>query len=120
MPKLSNHAIALFKHGVDLQSPHLALLSILEAALELVLLPENDFSWSSWENADDAQAEIQALIATLRSGGSPEQRQVSILFAVTGPLQELSMSSGWSAPYLQLAQWFDQVEALIWPPHRHR
>jgi hypothetical protein len=42
---------ALIHNGVDLGNPRHGLIHVLEAALELVSLPDNDFSWSSWADA---------------------------------------------------------------------
>ena len=53
-------------------------------------------------------------MASVSSGVMPEQLKVSVLFAVTGPLQELSLSSGWAQVFVRLAALFDDVEALIW------
>ncbi|WP_161599681.1 hypothetical protein [Pseudomonas arsenicoxydans] len=39
---------------------------------------------------------------------------VAVLFAPTGPLQELCMSSGWAETYLKVAGKFDEVERLLW------
>lgn len=87
---------------------------ILESALELVSLPDNDFCWSSWENADEGKIEIESIIQLLASGGLPDKLTVSVLFAPTGPLQEVSLSSGWGDPFLKVAEKFDEVEKLIW------
>lgn len=105
---------ALIHQGADLSKPLDALAHVLESALELISIPDNDFSWSSWVDASAAQAEIGALIEQVQSGGLPEKIKVSVLFAPTGPLQEVSLSSGWAEAFLKVAEKFDEVEALIW------
>lgn len=87
---------------------------VLEAALELVSLPDNDFCWSSWTGQEQASAELRGLIATLQAGRLPERSSVAVLFAVTGPLQEVSLSSGWAQTFLKVADRFDEVAALLW------
>jgi hypothetical protein len=105
---------ALIHQGVDMSNPHGALVTVLESALELVSLPDNDFAWSSWADAAEAQAEIRSLIEQVQSGALPERVAVSVLFAPTGPLQEVSLSSGWAEPFLKVAERFDEIETLVW------
>lgn len=85
------------------------LITVLEEARALLMRPDNDFAWSSWEDRDDALAEVDALIARLRAGELPEARSLSVLFAPTGPLQEVSISSGWGDTFLLLARRFDDA-----------
>ena len=66
---------------------------------------ENDFSWSSWSNADQAIAEIDSIIAALEIGSIPP---IGVLFAPTGPIQKVSLSSGWRNEFLKLADRFDK------------
>lgn len=73
----------------------------------LVSLPDNDFSWSGWTDASDALAEIDAAERAIAATGSA--RSLDIVFAPTGPLQELSMSSGWANAFLALANFFDRA-----------
>jgi len=81
------------------------LLDIFYRARDLVALPRNDFAWSSWRDAKHALEEIDAIIEALRRGEAPTG--MAILFAPTGPMQELSLSSGWGNRFLGLAQEFD-------------
>jgi hypothetical protein len=37
---------------------------------------------------------------------------IEVLFAPTGPIQEVSMSSGWSREFLRLAERFDEAYAI--------
>jgi hypothetical protein len=69
--------------------------------------PENDFTWSSWKNAEAALREIDAVIARVSRGEMPDQRQLAVLFAPTGPIQEVSVSSGWGEMFLELAARLD-------------
>ena len=109
-----DRAKELIHQGVDLNNPLHGLAHILETVLELVSLPDNDFAWSSWADASEAKAEIQSLIELVQSGALPERIKVSVLFAPTGPLQEVSLSSGWAEPFLKVAEKFDEIEAHIW------
>lgn len=83
------------------------LLDILQRARELAARAENDFAWSSWRDTEHAVEEIDGLISRLQTGELPAASEMSILFAPTGPMQELALSSGWGNRFLQLATEFD-------------
>ena len=80
------------------------LIAVMRDARKLLALPENDFTWSSWEDREAALAEVDEHIATLERGSVPN---LSVLFLPTGPIQEVSLSSGWGAEFLSLAERFD-------------
>jgi len=95
-------------------APEAQLAQLLEATLELVELPDNDFSWSSWRDATHASGELGEYLAQVRSGRLPSRLDLSVIFATTGPLQELSLSSGWADAFLKLADRFDSLESKLW------
>jgi hypothetical protein len=89
------------------------LVNVLREGRSLLARPGNDFAWSSWADAGAALAEADALIATLEAGRLPSRLTVSVLFAPTGPIQEVSISSGWGEEFMALAARCDAaVEAL--------
>lgn len=85
------------------------LLQVLRLAREFLALPANDFSWSSWQDADAAFREIDGLIGIIETGKLPRRESISILFLPTGPIQEVSISSGWADEFLMLAEKADDV-----------
>lgn len=89
------------------------LISVFEEAVRFVLLPENDFSWSSWEDEEHASRELSGVIERLRSGEPTRNISMEIYFVVTGPLQELSLRSGWSQNFLDLADRFDSAIEVL-------
>lgn len=82
------------------------LLEILMKVRELLARPDADFSWSSWSDADEALEEIDGIIRRVEYGLFPE---MVVLFAPTGPIQEVSLSSGWGDEFIKLAERFDEV-----------
>ncbi|WCN11005.1 hypothetical protein [Marinomonas mediterranea] len=103
-------------HGtIDESDPYVSLVHVLESAIELVQIPDNDFCWSCWEDSIEATKEITKLLNMAKSYTLPERVKVGLLFAPTGPLQEVSLSSGWAEPLLKVAEKYDQVEKLLWP-----
>jgi hypothetical protein len=73
----------------------------------LLAQPSNDFTWSSWKDADAALAEVDSIIAQLRAGVRLDPTDLSVIFAPTGPAQEVSISSGWGEAFIAVADQFD-------------
>jgi len=86
-----------------------ALLDILSEVRTFLARPENDFGWSSWEDAEAALEEVDGLIASLRAGDLPDTLTMHVLFTVAGPIQEVSLNSGWGNRFLELAERFDEA-----------
>jgi hypothetical protein len=84
-----------------------AVLKLLQETRALLARPENNFAWSSWENGEAALEEIDSLIASVRSGALSDPTQFVWLFGPTGPIQEVSVSSGWGDTFLELATRID-------------
>ena len=91
------------------------LVAVLQAARRLLDRPGNDFVWSDWSGRDAALNEVDALITRIVDGELPPRLDVSVLFAPTGPIQEVSLSSGWANTFLALGERFDAVERRLWP-----
>jgi hypothetical protein len=83
-----------------------ALLAVLDDVRALLALPDNDYSWSSFGDAEAALAELAGLRAGVVAG-SPDVFTLRVLFAPTGPIQEVSLSSGWGHEFLAVAERFD-------------
>jgi hypothetical protein len=90
------------------------LVNVLRQARALLALPGNDFAWSSWEDASVALAELDRQIAAVESGQLPPRLDLAVLFGPTGPIQEVSISSGWGYAFLTLSARFDAVEGQVY------
>ena len=87
------------------------LIRVLEEARRWLALPGNDFVWSSWADQAAALREVDEGLAAVTRG---EQADLTILFAPTGDIQEVSLSSGWGQEFLVLARRFDAAwEAYV-------
>jgi hypothetical protein len=86
------------------------LIAILREARAFLALEGNDFSWSSWRDQNQAISEIDTIIRELEKGSVPDMR---ILFVPTGPIQEVSLSSGWGNEFLELANRFDKEYEIV-------
>jgi hypothetical protein len=83
------------------------LIAVFQELRDLLARPGNNFDWSSWEDAGQALAEIDSVLQSLPTRGG--ELPSSVLFAPTGPAQEVSLSSGWGPEFLALADRFDRA-----------
>lgn len=90
----------------ELNNP-VSLEAVLMDARTLLQRSGNDFSWSSWDDASEAVAAIDQIISNIRAGQMPPPLSMKVLFAPTGPIQEVSLNSGWGDEFLALASRFD-------------
>ena len=91
------------------------LTDVLLEARSLIALPGNNFAWSRWQDADPPLTQIDRLVSLLEWGWVPSRPTIAILFAPTGPMQEVSLSSGWADEFLVLADRFDAAaKAFFW------
>ena len=93
-----------------MSDPLASLIDVLLRTRQLLLLPDNDFCWSRWDNAESAVRDIDGFIRLLREGQLPPRMDLSILFAPTGSIQEVSLSSGWGDEFIALSAQFDRAE----------
>ncbi|MFC5456539.1 hypothetical protein [Prosthecobacter fluviatilis] len=87
------------------------LLNVLKETRELMVLPENDFVWSGWDGIAEALEEFDALVADVESGRRCDLMRLSVLYAPTGSIQEVSISSGWGREFCDVAARFDAALA---------
>ena len=90
------------------------LVETLREARALLARPGNDFGWSSWKGPDDALRELDEKIAAVISGRLPERRDLAILFAPTGPIQEVSVGGGWESEFLAVSRRLDAAAAQVY------
>lgn len=93
-------------------SPGERLIALLLEVRSHLARPGTDFAWSSWADGAAALAEIDGLLAEVRSG-SVLKRKLDRLFAPTGDLQEISISNGWGDEFLRLANAYDDAVAVL-------
>ncbi|WP_216893579.1 hypothetical protein [Nocardia alni] len=101
------------------RADHEEVARTLESVLEVVALPGTDVSWSGFDEPEQAIAELRDLIWQVRQP-DPDQsvlHQISLLFAPTGALQEIAISSGWGVAFLAIAQRMDRAVGTS-PPGR--
>ena len=85
------------------------LISVIKETRKYLTREGNNFSWSSWNDREAALSEIDSILARLENGSVPD---IGVLFAPTGPIQEVSLSSGWSLDFLKLAERFDEAYTI--------
>jgi hypothetical protein len=85
------------------------LVEVLRETREFLARPDNNFIWSHWDGAADALREFDALVAQIESGDTSRRSDLELLFAPTGSIQEVSISSGWGEEFLTLSARLDAV-----------
>ena len=85
------------------------LLQVLIVAKGLLADPRNTFDWSHWNDMNEATREFVEWIAKVEGGQKFDRRKLSLLFAPTGNIQEVSLSSGWGDQFLELAEDYDRA-----------
>jgi len=88
------------------------LISVLRETESMLRKPDNDFVWSAWNGPEEAISGIESHITSIESGDFSRLSRLSLLYAPTGRIQEVSVSSGWGDAFLVLAERFDA--ALDW------
>lgn len=96
---------------VSMNSKRQKLVEFLREARQFLSRPDNNFDWSSWEDAPAALREIDGIISRIESGDMPKRSDIELLFLPTGPIQEVSVSSGWGQEFCELASRFDATVA---------
>ncbi|GIH04224.1 hypothetical protein Rhe02_22910 [Rhizocola hellebori] len=90
------------------------LLAVIDEARVLLAQPDNDFTWASFRDTEAALSELDELAAKVRRDGEVPF-MLTVLFAPTGPIQEVSLSSGWGSEFLALASRFDTALGVAKP-----
>ena len=82
------------------------LITLLTEAKRLLgMSTESPFSSVS---PSQAMAILDREVAALKRYGRPTSKiELKLLFGPTGPIQEMSMTGGWSRKYMELASKFD-------------
>jgi hypothetical protein len=86
------------------------LLEVVSEARNLLARAGNDFFWSWWRDQRAALDEMDRLMAKIRRGRVP-RLTLDQLFAPTGSIGEVAISSGWGDEYLRVAAKYDTVVA---------
>lgn len=88
-----------------------ALIAVLHDIRALLARPDNDFFWSRWAGETEALADIDAVLRRINAGETVQIQSLELLFAPTGSLQEVSLSSGWGEEFVRIAKRFDAAIA---------
>jgi len=78
----------------------------LERLESMLLLPNTDFIWSNYSNADEALKDLDFI--SLKNGLLKKDKKyidrLLFLLAPTNDLQEISISSGWGSEFCKIAK----------------
>jgi hypothetical protein len=85
------------------------LIAVLEEAKSLLTMEGNDYTWSSWPDEEAATTELDQFIKALENDEPFDPAELAFLFAPTGRMQEVSLSSGWGDEFLKLSERSDRL-----------
>ena len=89
------------------------LIGVLESVRKLITMPATDVAWSHFDSKEEVIDELNEHVRRLQSNDFTNISELTILFAPTGDLQEIALSSGWAEEYLIVAESFDNaIKAL--------
>ncbi|WP_346866651.1 MULTISPECIES: hypothetical protein [unclassified Clostridium] len=84
------------------------VIKALEKVKVIIVNYEMDLSYSTCESEKQLISDLDVYIAKLKSNDLSCKKEISLLFAPTGDLQEIAIDSGWSDEYIKLAQIIDR------------
>lgn len=67
-----------------------------------IVHPGNIFTWTGWQDAVEALADIDATRAALILERPEGRKRAVLLFATDGPLHRLALDSGWESKFWQI------------------
>jgi hypothetical protein len=76
------------------------LIELLRQVHQILARTDNDLVWSHWDSRDDALRQFDELTGQIKAGDTSRKKELERLFAPTGPIQEVSISSGWGEEFL--------------------
>jgi hypothetical protein len=103
--------MGLLNHSPEIDKSN--LLAILDEVIRLVSLSGSNFIWTHWEDAAEALAELQSHRDRIAADDFNSLPLLSARFGPAGPLQELSILSGWAREFINLSGTFDQAAARL-------
>jgi hypothetical protein len=82
------------------------LITVLEETLSYLRSSQpSDYSHTSVE---EIIARLESVIAEAKNAQTIDKKQLSLLFAPTGAIQETSINNGWSKVHLRISKVVDQ------------
>jgi hypothetical protein len=90
-----------------------SVVRVLEDVLKIVETRTQNVDWAGgwWDEAGDMVADLRDHLSRLRRADTSRMDELRTLFLPTGPLQDVSISSGWGTRYVELAARFDAASA---------
>lgn len=87
------------------------LVDLLWEVRKLIDTPNTDVTWSEYRTVEEVLSALDTYIKRLNQLDKLVVSELELLFAPTGSLQEISISSGWTNEYIELSSRFDDIVA---------
>ena len=94
---------------MEQESIYQDIIDILDEIIYIIECNDTDVTWSGYDNVDEVIAELNDHKSRLARNDLSGRWRLELIFAPTGPLQEISISSGWDDRFLSLAKRFDDA-----------
>ena len=83
-------------------------IAVLKVIRNIVDSPDIDLCWSKYDDLAELLKEIDFYIEQLGKHDGSILKDLSLFFAPTGSLQEISISNGWGEKFIELSMVFDK------------
>ena len=105
----------IFKKKNQIEANPDLLKTDIEIAIEILksvkenITEDSDFLWTSYENAEELNSEINSLITRLEQQDLKAISDAYVYFLPTSTFQEHSLMNSWVDNYMKLAEKFDKI-----------
>jgi hypothetical protein len=89
------------------QNKYTALIEILLEVRCHIDLPTTNVIWSRFKDVEETLEYLDSCVESLRQENESALDDLMLLFAPTGSLQEISISSGWGNEFIEILSKFD-------------
>ena len=84
------------------------VINVLEKVKDIIKNYEMDLSWSTYESEEKLINDLNLYICKLKENDFSYNEKIKFLFAPTGDLEEIAISSEWGEEYIQLSEIIDK------------
>lgn len=91
------------------QENYKGIIEILKEVRDIIDSPDTDVAWSRYNTVEEVVEDLELHIKKMTINEESAIENLKVLFAPTGSLQEISISSGWGCKFLEIASRFDKL-----------
>lgn len=92
-----------------MESVFIQLSNIIKEIKMFIEVPNLDTSWSGYDTAQDLVMDLNKYIKRIEALDGTVIRELNLLFAPSGVLQEISINNCWSDEFIEISEKFDKI-----------